>query len=78
MFKDPAKLQLIKDARGALKLPAEGSLTSLQKRDVSYWAYAVVHTETMFKDPAKLQLIKDARESLKLPAEGSLTSVHLG
>jgi hypothetical protein len=41
MLKDPAKLQLIKDIREALKLPAEGSLTSVQKRDISYWARTV-------------------------------------
>ena len=72
LLADPAKLQLVKDARAALKLPAEGPLEFDQMRDLSYVTLAVVNAEKLLADPAKLTLVKDARASLKLPSEGPL------
>jgi hypothetical protein len=72
LLADPAKRELVKDARTSLKLPAEGTLSFQQKRDLSYVTLAVVNAEKLLADPAKLQLVKDARAALGLPAEGGL------
>ena len=73
LLADPDKQQLVKDARAALKLPAEGALTFKQKRELSYVTRAVVNADKLLADATKQQLVQDARAALKLPAEGALT-----
>ena len=42
LLADPGKIELVKEALAELKFPAQGFLTFAQRRQVSYWADAVV------------------------------------
>jgi hypothetical protein len=70
---DSAKSELVKDARAALGLPAEGVLSFKQKCDLSYVTLAAVNTDKLLEDSTKRELVKDAQAALGLPAEGTLS-----
>ena len=53
LLADPAKLQLVKDARAALGLPAEGLLSFEHKRKLSYVTLAAVNADTLLANPDK-------------------------
>jgi hypothetical protein len=50
LLADPAKLQLVKDVRAVIELPAEGALTFKQKRDLSYWTRTSVSVPTRIRN----------------------------
>ena len=50
LLEDPTKRELVKDARAALGLPAEGGLTFKQKRDLSYWTRTSVSVPTRIRN----------------------------
>jgi hypothetical protein len=50
LLADPAKLTLVKDAKAALKLPAERPLTFDEKRDLSYWIGTAVSVPTRIRN----------------------------
>jgi len=53
LLADPTKRQLVKDARAALGLPAEGLLSFEHKRKLSYVTLAAVNADTLLANPDK-------------------------
>jgi hypothetical protein len=70
LLADPAKLQLVKDARAALGLPAEGGLTFKQKRDLSYW------TRTSVSVPTRIRNVTQQIGASRVLAQQALRPTH--